>query len=531
MRRGRTARRAGLLAPCLLLATIGTLAAQTASLPAPHAAPGRDELTRGAVVAVLPRLTELAAAAVSDGTVPGLAIAVVFRDEVICLEGFGTSEVGELRPVGADTVFPLASLSKPVAATVVAALVGDDVVGWDVPVAALDRSLRFHDPDVAEEVTLRDLLSHRSGLAATAGADLELIGDRQGEILERIPLLPAGGGLRAGFAYSNYGFTLAALAAAQAAGEAWEDLSAARLFRPAEMTRTSFRLADYRDAVDRVALHTQVDGQWHATPEDAVVAESVPASAASSTARDLASWMRLVLGEGMLEGRGIVDATALAETQYPLVPSGSDPDGVASFYGIGWEIGTDEHGRHVAHNGAFTSGVSTLVDLMPDQEIGIVVLANAFPSGVPQGLAASFYDLVHEGQLAGDRIGTFDAMLAEHHTRFVAAISGPLGLPVAPVAEPLPLASYVGRYANEYVGDAIVAMNGEALELVLGPDGSKRYALLHHNRDVFYFSPLIESPDILLPVTFTIGPDGRASHVSFGYIGGSSHDRLGRIPD
>src|SRR4029079_18403341 len=100
--------------------------------------------------------------------VPGMAVGVVYADEVIYLGGFGVRAVGQARPVDADTVFQLASISKPIASTIVAALVGDGVVGWDDPIVKDDPGFQLYDPWATREVTLRDMFSHRSGLPAYA---------------------------------------------------------------------------------------------------------------------------------------------------------------------------------------------------------------------------------------------------------------------------------------------------------------------------------------------------------------------------
>ena len=127
-----------------------------------------------AIAAALPKLDAIAENLISTGAIPGLSIAIVHNDEVVYLKGFGVREVGSTDPVSADTVFPLASVSKSISSTVVAALVGDGVVSWDTRIASLDPSFRLYDPYVTDEVTIRDLFAHRSGLSGDAGNDLEL---------------------------------------------------------------------------------------------------------------------------------------------------------------------------------------------------------------------------------------------------------------------------------------------------------------------------------------------------------------------
>jgi len=145
--------------------------------------------------------------------VPGVAVAVVYRDRVAYLKGFGIREAGSDKPVDDRTVFQLASLSKPIASTIVAALVGNHDVNWDDRIVDLDRGFELSDPNVTQRLTIRDLLSHRSGLPTSAGDALEDLGFSRPEILHRMRLLPLAGTFRQSSHYSNSGFTEGAIAA------------------------------------------------------------------------------------------------------------------------------------------------------------------------------------------------------------------------------------------------------------------------------------------------------------------------------
>lgn len=486
-----------------------------------------QDIAREAVIRALPELTALAEDIVKSETVPGLAIAVVHQEEVLYIKGFGVRQFGHSGRVGPDTVFPLASVSKPLAATVVASLVGKNAVTWDTTIKSLDKSFRSYDPYVTDHVTLRDLFSHRSGMSGMAGNDLELIGYDQETILERLHLLPASGSFRSSYAYSNFGLTLGALAAARAADKPWEELAYENVFEPLRMTKTSYHYTDFLHQDDRTAMHTKVDGKWQPAPDSSAKVQGIPSGGASSTARDLAHWMLAMLNHGRLGGLHLLDATALAETQNPVISTGKGAlTSQPSYYGLGWAIDTDRHGRHASHNGASTSGIRALVDMMPDQRIGIIVLANGFPSGVPEGLAAAFFDLVTTGKTDPADVKAIDKKLVAHHHQFLTQISFSTSEKTLTKTAPLSHSAYVGEYHNDYVGQAKVVVGASALQIQLGPKGIRRFALYHHDRDVFFIRPIAESPDIVLPVIFTVGPSQRAIALELGYIGGSSHNRL-----
>jgi CubicO group peptidase (beta-lactamase class C family) len=159
------------------------------------------------------------------------------------------------------------------------------------------------------------------------------------------------------------------------------------------MNSTSSRYWDFMSQSNRAALHVPVDGKWASFTRRNADAQS-PAGGASSTARDLAQWLRLLLGNGQYEGRQVIDKAALEQAHIPAIVRSVDPKTGAAFYGLGWNVDYREHGVEWSHAGAFSAGARTLVHLIPSEQLGIAILSNAFPTGVPEGIAATFFDLV-----------------------------------------------------------------------------------------------------------------------------------------
>ncbi len=189
--------------------------------------------------------------------VPGLAAAVVHDGQVLYAKGFGVRDVNTLAPVDAATVFRLASVSKPLSSTVVAGAVGRGAMKWTDPVVAQLPSFALADPYVTAHVTYADLFSHTSGLPDHAGDLLEDLGYDQAYILNRLRLEPLEP-FRGEYAYTNFGLTAAAEAAAAAAGRSWADLADEVLFSPLGMTSSSFRYADFLSEADQAAMHVRV---------------------------------------------------------------------------------------------------------------------------------------------------------------------------------------------------------------------------------------------------------------------------------
>lgn len=490
-----------------------------------------EPVSRDKVLAALPHLETMAQRVVADGAVPGLAIAIVHRDQIVYAKGFGLREVGKPEPVDADTVFQIASLSKPVSATVVAALVSAGVVGWERRIADLDPAFRLHDAYPSAEVTVRDLFAHRSGLPGSAGNDLEDIGFDRDEVLRRLRLVPPSSSFRAGYSYSNAGLTEGALAAVRPTGKSWEEVAEARLYRPLGMTMTSSRYADFLARANRAELHVDLGDGWSArVKRDADV--QAPAGGVSSSALDLAQWMRLQLAGGVFDGERLISADALAATHEPLMARGSHPvTGGASFYGLGWNIEFGRHGLSWGHAGAFSTGARTLVQLYPEASLGIIVLVNAFPSGAPEGLADSFFDLAFDGAVSQDWISAWDGVYASLFGPEIAAAKAIYATPPVPPTPALLLAAYAGHYRNAYVGEAVVTSEDDTLTLTLGPDGARNYPLQHFDRDIFLAFPSPEMPDTPSAIRFAVGPAGRAEAVTIEFLDDSGLGRLARTTD
>jgi CubicO group peptidase (beta-lactamase class C family) len=493
----------------VLFAAGGTL------MPHPVLAGTAAVVTRESIDASLPDLDALILDTMRKTGVPGLSVAIVHKDEVVYLKGFGIRQAGKTDTVDADTIFQLASLSKPVASTVLAALASDGIIAWDDPIVQHDPAFALHDAWVTREVTLRDMFCHRSGLPDHAGDLLEDIGYDRAEVLRRLRSIKPDSSFRAHYAYTNFGLTAAAVAAAKAAGKPWEDISAERLYRPLGMKTTSSRFADFVAAANRAAAHVRDNGIWVAKNTRDPDAQS-PAGGVSSSARDMAQWLRLQMGRGVIDGHEIVKPAALDETHRPQIVSGPAADVMidhSAFYGLGWNVSYDQQGRiHWGHSGAFNLGAATCVNILPSEQIGIVCLTNAFPIGVPEAICRSYLDLALTGKIEKDWLALFGPA-------FVKITAPDYGTNVdfaKPPQMPSPALSasaYLGRYHNDLYGLIDVAETAAGLALKLGPKPLS-FALHHFDRDVFTYQPAAENAGGPAAVTFTIGADGKAMSVA-----------------
>jgi CubicO group peptidase (beta-lactamase class C family) len=302
--------------------------------------------------------------------VPGISGAVVRHDQVLLTAGYGVRLAGSGELADADTVFQLASLSKPVGATVISRAVSKGIVAWDDPVRKHLPWFHIGNAFVSNNVTLADLYFHRSGLPDHAGDHLEDLGFKREQILWKLRLLPLAP-FRSQYKYTNFGLTAAAEAVARAYHTNWADLGEVLLYQPAGMTSTNSRYRDYLSAENPATTHQRHNGHWIAGPPRDPDAQS-PAGGVSSTANDMARWMQLQLGNGALE-MDLIKPDVLPVMRQPHSFSSISPDPRArsSMYGLGLGTGVDGTGHVVwSHSGAFLLGAATTVTMVPGGDIG-----------------------------------------------------------------------------------------------------------------------------------------------------------------
>jgi CubicO group peptidase (beta-lactamase class C family) len=475
-------------------------------------APPKNETTPERITTAVGKLETLTKQTLKSTGVPGIAVAVVHRDQVVYMQGFGVREAGKPDRIDADTVFQVASMSKPIASTVLAAMVGEGRIDWDDRVIDHDPGFRMYDPFVTRELRLRDLLCHRSGLPDHCGDLLEDVGYDRNEVLRRLRFQPPDSSFRSKYAYTNFGYSEAGYAVAKANGESWEDLAAKKLFVPLGMKSTSYRFADYSKAKNRALLHVRVDGKWTAKNTRQPDAQA-PAGGASSTLYDLVRWLRLLLNEGKHDGRQLIAAAALAETCTPQIVTGFSQDqGRVGSYGLGWNVSVERGGNVFwKHSGAFSLGTRTEVAVLPAEELAIVVLSNAAPTGVPEGLIESFFDLVLDGKLGRDWVEFANRMFDQEIKKELGQERDYSRRPVNP-SPSLKLSVYAGKYRNDFFGTIEVAEKQAALVLQMGPKPME-FSLRHWDRDVFTYQPTGESAGGPGGLRFSIAPDSKADQV------------------
>jgi CubicO group peptidase (beta-lactamase class C family) len=454
--------------------------------------------------------------------VPGIGVAIVDRGKVVVARGYGTTNTRHGRRVDADTAFEVASLSKPIGATVVARVADRKQVAWTDPIVAHLPGFRLADPYVTAHVSIEDMYAHRSGLPDHAGDLLEDLGFDRATVLQRLRLVPLAA-FRAEYAYTNFGIVAAAEAVAAATRTRWEDLSRRLIYRPLAMDHTSSRYADFVADPNRALPHVRVGRRWVARSTRDADAQTA-ASGVSSSARDMGRWLAMLSDDGVWRGRHILSTAAMANLRAPRVITGAPttPQARPDQYSLGFDVRVDATGRlRMGHSGASALGVGTTFALSPATGLGIVVLTNAAPVGVAESIASEFMDRALIGHPTRDWYRAYRTVFAR-----LAGPSGSLGS--TPPGDPqpaLPSGAYVGTYANAFYGPLHVVVRDGGLVMQLGP-APQEFPLRHWTGNTFAYRTRGEHASGTQPVMFAVAGN-RVTRVTVGNLdaayGASAH--------
>jgi CubicO group peptidase (beta-lactamase class C family) len=470
--------------------------------------------------------------------VPGLAIAVVHGGKVVYSQGFGVANMDTGAKVDADTVFQLASISKSLSSTVISTQVSAGKLSWSMPIReglpwfALGTGSSNGINWVSQNVSLGDMYSHRSGLPDHAGDDLEGLGYDQKTILEQLrylPLMP----FRASYAYTNYGLQAAAEAAAAKVGVPWVQLVDQAILRPLGMSRTTSVYQAYislpNHAIGHSPANDDPDGIWRVSPAQANLDRTPAAGGISSSANDMAKWMIMLLAGGKAPDRTqliapVVLRDSMAAHSIPTLAADATLESNNYLNGYGFATGQTHNGLKMAsHAGALGQGTSTNFEVVPALDLGIVVLTNGFPVGLPEAITTDFIDLAQFGNLRTDAWGTYQTLFRQA-IKAAFGVSSVSGNPPTGAKPARPLAQYVGKYHNDYFGDAVVTVVNGALQLRMGPvDGGVTWILTHWDGDIFKLQQgtMDASQTTVSAVTFDLsGPQATLTHE---YYQGTSH--------
>lgn len=403
--------------------------------------------------------------------IPGLAIAVVKDGEVAYIEGFGVRDVSTGEPVDENTLFAIGSASKSFTSAAVADLVDRGLVDWDDRVTEHLPGFEVYDPYVTRELRVRDLLSHRSGLlrgdALWFATDLS-----REEILERVRFQEPTTSFRSQFGYNNNMFLAAGEVVLAATGQTWDEYVDAEFFTPLGMDRSTTSVVPLASMRNVAQPHEEIDDEVRPI-EWRNIDNIGPAGSINSSVFEMSNWLKMLLAEGEFGGEQVLSEEALAEVQEPhtLVQREGGwammtPEAHFMAYGLGWFM-NDYRGRKVLQHGGNIDGMHALVGLMPEEEIGLVVLTNLNPNAVTYALMYRVFDAYLGGQQED-----WNEVLQTRFQEMMAEFGGDEmeEARVAGTQPSLALEGYTGTYADAMYGEVVVRLEGDGLVLRRGPN-------------------------------------------------------------
>jgi CubicO group peptidase (beta-lactamase class C family) len=446
--------------------------------------------------------------------IPGLAIAIVRNDSVVLAKGYGVKTLGRPDPVKPSTLFAIGSSSKAFTGVAVAMLVDQGKLEWDDRATQHLPGFQMYDPYVTRELTVRDLLTHRSGLAAS---DLMVFQPHmtRDSILHQVRYVKPTWSFRSHYGYQNLMYLAAGQIIARLAGpgRSWDDVIRERIFTPLGMTHSNTTVTALAGLPDVATPHDEIDDTVRAIPYfnlDLIA----PAGSINSNVLDMAQWVRFQLAGGKVAGKPLVSASAFGETRTPqtIVPlegfwKVAVQDAHLLNYGIGWYL-HDYHGRGIVQHGGNIDGMSALVALMPEERTGLVILSNLDGNDLTYALMYRVFD-AYLGRPPKDWSGIMLKASEELRRQAKKEEKAKEAQRITGTSPALPLEKYAGTYTDTLLGDATVKKEGSGLVFQYG----RLVADLEHWQYETFRGAWRDRRLGKTYVTFTIDGDGKVDQL------------------
>src|SRR5664280_2009605 len=451
--------------------------------------------------------------------VHGIAAAIVKDGNAVMAKGVGVLRQSESAPFTAHSLFRIASNTKAFATAALAMLVDEGKIRWDDPVTQHMPGFQLYDPYVTREMTIRDLLTHRSGLGLGAG-DLMFFppGDLgRGDIVKRLRFIKPATSFRSAYAYDNLLYIVAGQLIPAVTGKSWDDFVKERIFTPLGMTNTFTDVAALRTGKDVATPHNTLSGKLEALPQEDMDT-SAPAGAIITCVADLAKWMTVQLNGGVLGKTRLFSAAQSKEmwSAQTILPIGElSKDAPAAFaaiqpnfhaYGLGWDL-SDYRGKRVVGHTGMLSGYVSRTALIPALKLGIVILTNQEVTAAHAAIAATVIDR-YLGVPDADWVAAYSARLKKQRAEGEEAVKKAAGQRNPNTRPALSLASYAGRYRDAWYGDIRIEEHGGKLSIYFTHTPDLAGDLAHWQYDTFVARWKNRTLDADAYVTFTLKPDG-----------------------
>jgi CubicO group peptidase (beta-lactamase class C family) len=423
---------------------------------------------------------------IKDWQVPGLAIVVVKDNQVVFKKTYGTKVLGKDLPVDNQTLFACASTTKAMTATCMGILVDQGKVSWDDPVIKYLPAFKLYDPYMTREIRIRDLFLHNSGLGNTdyLWSKNNLSAD---EIVARLQLVKPSYGFRAGFIYQNIFYLVAGQVIEKISGLPWDEFITKNIFVPLGMNRTKAKLSMVKDP-NITGAHFKIDGTVQLIEHDTADVVGAAGSVLSCL-DDITRWLSCMLDSSKYTGGRLVKPatfrelfrpqTFVTETQFYPTQKLTAPN--FTTYALGW-FQQDYKGKKLNFHTGSLSGAVAIHAQIPEVQTGVYIFANLDHAELRHALLYKAFD---QFALGGNRdwnkecLGLYTSLKNEAEAKEKIAATKR----VQHTNPSLPLAAYVGSYADTLYGTIEITLSNN--QLVLNLNKSASGILQHWNYDTF----------------------------------------------
>lgn len=454
--------------------------------------------------------------------VPGVAVAVVKDGQVVLAKGYGVRKLGESATVDAHTLFGIGSNTKAFTTASLAILVDEGKLTWDDSVVDRLPGFQMYDPYVTHEMTIRDLLTHRSGLGLGAG-DLLFFPPSsytREDIIAKLRYIKPETSFRSKYAYDNLLYMVAGQIIPAVTGKQWQDFIRERIFATVGMNDSTTTVAAFRPGTNFATPHSEVEGKL--TPIVAAQIDNVaPAGAINASVTDMAKWMIVQLAGGQLPGgdKRLFSEKVGREMWSPqtILPVGEPPTALAALrtnfaaYGLGWVLRDYRGRKYASHTGGLPGYVSQ-VGLIPEAKLGVVLLTNQEATGI----LASVVDRILDCYLTDKQTDwtTVFHDLVEKQRAQAADVEKKHSSERNTASKPsLALEKYAGNYSDAWYGDITISNEPKGLVMRFSHSPALTGDLEHWQYDTFVAHWRDRSLAADAFVTFSLNPDGTISQV------------------
>jgi CubicO group peptidase (beta-lactamase class C family) len=448
--------------------------------------------------------------------VPGMAVAIVKDGKVLLAKGYGVRKLGDPTAVDEFTMFGVGSNTKAFTTAALATLVDEGKLAWDDPVYQRLPGFVMYDPYVSHEMTIRDLLTHRSGMGLGEG-DLLFWPHTtysRADVIYRLRFMKPQSSFRSHYAYDNLLYMTAGQIIPAVTGTSWDDYVRQRIFAPLGLNHSNLSTTAYKNGDDYAYPHSRVDGKLQVIPfED--LDNAGPAGAINSCAADMAKWVQLQLNHGKYVDR---DGRLFTEQRskemwsgQTILPIGENPPALAGLktnfaeYALGWGL-RDYHGRKLVGHTGGVGGFVSRVMLVPEENLGVVVLTNAEQGGAFDAILYHVLDYYfHLPQT--DWIAAFKTMKDQDEKEAADIMKKAESGRDANSKPSLPLAKYAGTYNDAWYGPITIRLENGGLLISFDHTPGMVGELQHWQYETFKAHWRVRTIEDAF-VTFSLNPDG-----------------------